>query len=201
MPGLSPRVRGNPYLALAAVSPTRSIPARAGEPDNIRYSHSRPPVYPRACGGTAELAPRIDFPEGLSPRVRGNRGAIRKNPIAGRSIPARAGEPGYHIGEEAHAEVYPRACGGTTPSASANSPVWGLSPRVRGNQEPVQARQINDGSIPARAGEPLGGNVQRESKRVYPRACGGTAALTPAAFWFKGLSPRVRGNPLGVDVI
>ena len=31
---------------------------------------------------------------------------------------------------------------------------------------------------------------------VYPRVCGGTVAMYPDAGVEKGLSPRVRGNPL-----
>ena len=50
--GLSPRVRGNRK--------------------EVKASAPQIPVYPRVCGGTAELA---DYPmeaRGLSPRVRGN---------------------------------------------------------------------------------------------------------------------------------
>ena len=51
-PGLSPRVRGNPYPAPPGPPPERSIPACAGEPEqNIRI-RSLEKVYPRVCGGT-----------------------------------------------------------------------------------------------------------------------------------------------------
>ena len=50
--GLSPRVRGNHERQLHAEIQHGSIPARAGEPDRLRYRHSRARVYPRACGGT-----------------------------------------------------------------------------------------------------------------------------------------------------
>ena len=54
---------------------------------------------------------------------------------------------------------------------------------------------LNDGSIPACAGEPPRVQLRRCPGRVYPRVCGGTsmpAFQTPSQ---KGLSPRVRGNP------
>ena len=50
--GLSPRVRGNHGLALAARRPVRSIPACAGEPRKRSRGHRQPRVYPRVCGGT-----------------------------------------------------------------------------------------------------------------------------------------------------
>ncbi len=50
-------------------------------------------------------------------------------------------------------------------------------------------------SIPAPAGEPGGLRLLRRGPRVYPRACGGTAAEPPAPVLPGGLSPRLRGNP------
>ena len=58
-------------------------------------------VYPRVCGGTPAIYPYTLAADGLSPRVRGNRGHTpRFNPPPG-SIPACAGEP-------------PAPCGGGT---------------------------------------------------------------------------------------
>ena len=74
------------------------------------------------------------------------------------------------------------------------------------------------GSIPARAGEPArwrplptpdwvypracGGpreeGAGRTAMGVYPRACGGTGYKCPHPPGGVGLSPRVRGNPIGV---
>ena len=55
---------------------------------------------------------------------------------------------------EAALRVYPRACGGTVPSADAVNEAIGLSPRVRGNLGIDVSQQGAYGSIPARAGEP-----------------------------------------------
>ena len=50
--GLSPRVRGNPIPATAALIAAGSIPACAGEPVGVKgIPHCRR-VYPRVCGGT-----------------------------------------------------------------------------------------------------------------------------------------------------
>ena len=71
-PGLSPRVRGNLWLANSAAFQRGSIPACAGEPSSHSGTRSISTVYPRVCGGTADsgVAGRRD--QGLSPRVRGN---------------------------------------------------------------------------------------------------------------------------------
>ena len=50
--GLSPRMRGNLFLAQLARSPAGSIPAYAGEPITITMAGTRGTVYPRVCGGT-----------------------------------------------------------------------------------------------------------------------------------------------------
>ena len=51
------------------------------------------------------------------------------------------------------------------------------------------------GSIPARAGEPLAGCGPGRPLWVYPRPCGGAAALPPVTVTNTGLSPPVRGSP------
>ena len=82
-----------------------------------------------------------------------------------RSIPARAGEPGYSssMTHDMEGEVYPRACGGTKSHDDLRTRVsFGLSPRVRGNPETADSLRVlgkvypraSRRSIPARAGEP-----------------------------------------------
>ena len=78
--GLSPRVRGNRQAAEASGCHARSIPARAGEPTWRTWPASTCRVYPRACGGTGGLVQVTTTDKGLSPRVRGNRGARVSGP-------------------------------------------------------------------------------------------------------------------------
>ena len=52
VPGLSPRVRGNPGWVRVFERQDRSIPACAGEPKVAIAIHLYPRVYPRVCGGT-----------------------------------------------------------------------------------------------------------------------------------------------------
>ena len=92
--GLSPRVRGNLRRAVAGQPQPRSIPACAGEPDVSIPVRRFPRVYPRVCGGTPARGRLWPSGCGLSPRVRGNPGAIGENASECGSIPACAGEPG-----------------------------------------------------------------------------------------------------------
>ena len=172
--GLSPRVRGNPGGGGELPRPGRSIPACAGEPRPAAPAEARPGVYPRVCGGTGGLHAGGGLPEGLSPRVRGN----RDGPFPGRrgrgSIPACAGEPATTTSARAAASVYPRVCGGTPPDQE----IWMAGAR----------------SIPACAGEPNRLDGRHHRRRVYPRVCGGTHTDPAARPAEEGLSPRVRGN-------
>ena len=96
--------------------------------------------------------------------------------------------------------VYPRVCGGT----GLARPCWcarqGLSPRVRGNPEQGPRVRFDVRSIPACAGEPGAVAVAGIAPGVYPRVCGGTTLLSLPVRVPPGLSPRVRGNLLGLTI-
>ena len=193
--GLSPRVRGNLQTTRHKYARYGSIPACAGEPCRHTASTDRHRVYPRVCGGTAVARRYQVSPEGLSPRVRGNR-----PPGGGRiylcgSIPACAGEPWAQRRPGRTAPVYPRVCGGTFGSYRFAVGSHGLSPRVRGNPSTRRHSPQDARSIPACAGEPFSARRADNSPQVYPRVCGGTLGAAPARAYSAGLSPRVRGNP------
>ncbi len=157
--GLSPRVRGNPCIPCTDRSAFGSIPARAGEPRPPACQPCQPWVYPRACGGTSIEARNVRHDEGLSPRVRGNQALAEPVTFETGSIPARAGEPVRPGSRAELRRVYPRACGGTASRHHCRTSALGLSPRVRGNLRRLVLRGSQTGSIPARAGEPLIGNI------------------------------------------
>ena len=54
------------------------------------------------------------------------------------------------------------------------------------------------GSIPACAGEPRNRRRPYYRAKVYPRVCGGTSADILPLLTIDGLSPRVRGNRVGM---
>ena len=91
--GLSPRVRGNHRELTRFKHTLGSIPACAGEPLRSSERSSSVRVYPRVCGGTIRADSSGIQPEGLSPRVRGNRPLCHHPLHPLRSIPACAGEP------------------------------------------------------------------------------------------------------------
>ena len=91
--GLSPRVRGNPYLDGGAIRYPGSIPTCAGEPSPPVRSARVRPVYPHVCGGTHTMRLGAAPTSGLSPRVRGNQFAGSTGQRPAGSIPTCAGEP------------------------------------------------------------------------------------------------------------
>ena len=200
-------------------TPTRSIPACAGEPAPASARSVPKAVYPRVCGGTSIRAGRGSNGCGLSPRVRGNPSLRRPTMGYARSIPACAGEPRIPHKQAFCRKVYPRVCGGTTAARPLLSAPRGLSPRVRGNLKPVLpssvtmslsprvrgnrpggCRGLGAGrSIPACAGEPAAECCGIQPRRVYPRVCGGTAAgqiITKCP----GVYPRVCGGTVGQTI-
>ena len=132
--GLSPRVRGSRRMGDIQFHQCGSIPAGAGEP-TLRWDPLLlPRVYPRGCGGADAEQLQIIVGKGLSPRVRGSlEGAVA---LWGgqRSIPAGAGEPMGRSTWGSTSRVYPRGCGGASPTSDTPFLLQGLSPRVRGSQ-------------------------------------------------------------------
>ena len=195
--GLSPPVRGNPDTPARSRGSPGSIPACAGEPRGSARKPYRVPVYPRLCGGTSRAPNLHPAVRGLSPPVRGNRGAVEPGDEGVGSIPACAGEPAPDSTTARQAGVYPRLCGGTAAHPSPGQAARGLSPPVRGNhaQPPPAAGATR--SIPACAGEPCTTPAGCRGDKVYPRLCGGTRWSSGSSPPARGLSPPVRGNLLG----
>ena len=193
--GLSPRVRGNPSGRPETRANPGSIPACAGEPRRSLRRFYEAWVYPRVCGGTAQITKASHCIENLSPRVRGNRGP-RRYPIRRTgSIPACAGEPGAEQGVAQMPGVYPRVCGGTDGSGCNAAGAQGLSPRVRGNRRLIGSSTSSMRSIPACAGEPLTIVKRNLSVKVYPRVCGGTPRSNPPQRVTTRSIPACAGEP------
>ena len=172
-----PRVRGNLTKSPDPGSPQGSIPACAGEPITVRWDPPTTGVYPRVCGGTSKGLTQAWRQGGLSPRVRGNRDCNTCHFMQQRSIPACAGEPSMTASDCASPTVYPRVCGGTSLDQQRATRPPGLSPRVRGNRNRLMKRWTASGSIPACAGEPMGGILLQTMVAVYP-ACAGEPTRT-----------------------
>ena len=148
------------------------------------------------CGGTIWRIPAKVVDKGLSPRVRGNHRAVCGQRGVPGSIPACAGEPHRQHSRARLDPVYPRVCGGTIRSLQNCPCMLGLSPRVRGNLSIWHGAYLCKRSIPACAGEPASCPSSSPSAWVYPRVCGGTIGGRGGRNGGRGLSPRVRGNPV-----
>ena len=160
-----------------------------------------PLVYPRVCGGTRGNHSACQTRRGLSPRVRGNPSPPSGPPAWPGSIPACAGEPCIECHRPNNRRVYPRVCGGTPEGLHNPATIGGLSPRVRGNPARAEHHAQRCRSIPACAGEPVLQGQRPAPPQVYPRVCGGTSRLPLGEMASRGLSPRVRGNPVTLEVI
>ena len=110
------------------------------------------------------------------------------------SIPARAGEPLSIDERRGSMRVYPRTGGGTNRPLTDGSDYVGLSPHGRGNPAAWTTADLTFGSIPARAGEPLGRGIISTWSKVYPRTGGGTTTTVSLMATGPGLSPHGRGN-------
>ena len=190
-------MRGNQSSAPHGEDEERSIPAYAGEPPAADSSLPTSGVYPRVCGGTITRLLIGEYSVGLSPRMRGNPPHEAVEGLNFRSIPAYAGEPWSGMSMPYLSRVYPRVCGGTINWTPVWSGLGGLSPRMRGN--PLGAASLcgTSRSIPAYAGEPRPQAPDPDGRPVYPRVCGGTILSQWVRSSSGGLSPRMRGNPLG----
>ena len=92
-PGLSPRVRGNLFIARSHLESKGPIPACAGQPACAIRARRARRAYPRVCGATSSIAKRAACALGLSPRVRGNPRKSTARSTRERPIPACAGQP------------------------------------------------------------------------------------------------------------
>ena len=134
--------------------------------------------------------------KGLSPRLRGNLRLVFRSPLLGGSIPALTGKPPEGDANLVVALVYPRAYGETMATLRRLRAVAGLSPRLRGNPGGILPDRFVRRSIPALTGKPTWVAIRRRCWRVYPRAYGETCTCRPLMFCTRGLSPRLRGNPV-----
>ena len=173
--GLSPRVRGNHHVDMAAQLWQGSIAACTGKPSGGSPCRCRPGSIP-ACTGKPrpeECCRSLDQ-TGLSPRVRGN--LFQKNEA-----------------EDGVEQVYPRVYGETVSGTRRAATKRGLSPRVRGNPVVGQTPSSICRSIPACTGKPHGSPRNLNGSAVYPRVYGETRAIRTTRTRTR-VYPRVYGE-------
>ena len=93
--GSSPRVRGTPHAQAFQSAAHRFIPACAGNTINAVYGKRQDKVHPRVCGEHLFHDYFFIVAAGSSPRVRGTLEPLPHEQMAGRFIPACAGNTLY----------------------------------------------------------------------------------------------------------
>ena len=174
--GSSPRVRGTRYQRCSDSTERRFIPACAGNALAESVCAASTSVHPRVCGERATTWRRNFSWCGSSPRVRGTPGGVDEGVVAGRFIPACAGNATDAPMPISSHSVHPRVCGERmSPCVSAKAKN-GSSPRVRGTRRARRTNQARPRFIPACAGNAKPGEYEMSPK--------------------SGSSPRVRGTRL-----
>ncbi len=172
--GSSPRVRGA-RRRLAAASPSRIIPARAGSTRTAVRARASTRDHPRACGEhSADLGDAVstrDHPRACGEHARGTSASCRASGI----IPARAGSTPVDAAQPPRSRIIPARAGSTRIAAACCAGDDGSSPRVRG----------------ARLGL-----ARRGTGGDHPRACGEHVSFRAAAMAVRGIIPARAGSTL-----
>ena len=192
--GSSPHVRGTRRISPADIGAYRFIPARAGNTRRAPCRRASSSVHPRTCGEHASRGRASSARTGSSPHVRGTRHRLGHRRVAGRFIPARAGNTVSASVESSRSSVHPRTCGEHLAPLQIGRTVDGSSPHVRGTLPPSLASLDFPRFIPARAGNTSASVCFSMASTVHPRTCGEHRTYNRCAGKYGGSSPHVRGT-------
>ena len=134
--GSSPHGRGTLRLGTCHLAFSWFIPARAGNTQGSAPCRLPWPVHPRTGGEHSSLTTTTWASSGSSPHGRGTLRIARRAPLAGRFIPARAGNTAARTVESRSMSVHPRTGGEHPPSSISANPSIGSSPHGRGTPRP-----------------------------------------------------------------
>ncbi len=131
---------------------------------------------------------------GSSPRVRGTLADSHCGHVAGRFIPACAGNITHASACDHPIAVHPRVCGEHPGRHDLAGGVDGSSPRVRGTWHANRGDAGDPRFIPACAGNIADAHDPRRAVAVHPRVCGEHYDRRFKRWVWNGSSPRVRGT-------
>ena len=166
-------MRGALVFDVAAVAPTRIIPADAGSTAYPIHFCSYAEDHPRGCGEHLLCDGWVEHSCGSSPRMRGAHSARSTGMVLIRIIPADAGSTWVIALPLTVPRDHPRGCGEHSARATTLSVFLGSSPRMRGAL-PRHLQQI-----------PITG--------IIPADAGSTHSFTSSVISLAGSSPRMRG--------
>ena len=150
--GSSPRMRGTPTLPAGSKSPSRIIPAYAGNTPRCLYPTCSCRDHPRVCGEHNIVFVPYNLYRGSSPRMRGTLTTIRCAPELIGIIPAYAGNTFRPCRLVVRGRDHPRVCGEHVCQYGRVHIERGSSPRMRGTLTPILSGSVHTGIIPAYAG-------------------------------------------------
>ena len=192
--GSSPRARGTRARASRSAPRGRFIPACAGNTGRERASHGSAPVHPRVRGEHQDSLVSLPSLAGSSPRARGTPGQPRVAAVAGRFIPACAGNTYLTPTYWEMATVHPRVRGEHVLADEALRVGDGSSPRARGTPGGFPAGVPLSRFIPACAGNTAAWHGWSTPPAVHPRVRGEHTRRRRARRSGRGSSPRARGT-------
>ena len=170
--GSSPRARGTGVVFGLRVTPTRFIPARAGNGSRAAALDILRAVHPRARGERTGFVHPVRFVAGSSPRARGTAEEHWRLAPGTRFIPARAGNGHTRGMPSGSLPVHPRARGERSTTRGRAVYFRGSSPRARGTAMAAYREAEKERFIPARAGNGSGTPTTQPTETVHPRARG-----------------------------
>ena len=170
--GSSPLARGTPRPSAFSSVSRGLIPARAGNTVHERTANVAVGAHPRSRGEHGQSDVRTPPGPGSSPLARGTRHPnARGNPKRG-LIPARAGNTRWLLRRVVAAWAHPRSRGEHLSKDWHRAIAAGSSPLARGTHNNLGFIGINEGLIPARAGNTLWGVHRYYRAGAHPRSRG-----------------------------
>ena len=151
--------------------------------------------HPRRCGEHSTVPFGATVRRGSSPHVRGARFMDRDNVHEEGIIPACAGSTLLELQNLLLYGDHPRMCGEHIEPTWYAVAVSGSSPHVRGALQPLGAKALVRGIIPACAGSTRSESCCPRRQRDHPRMCGEHESWFEYTAKTTGSSPHVRGAP------
>ena len=192
--GSSPHMRGTLVARLYQHSRIGIIPAYAGNTVlAMAYERGRTD-HPRICGEHRCIAASSCFLWGSSPHMRGTLWPSDRGLSSNGIIPAYAGNTRFFMWSMNVCRDHPRICGEHATHSAVPSGHRGSSPHMRGTLVAFVVHVVEQGIIPAYAGNTADKMIHRATVGDHPRICGEHQRASASDSPRRGSSPHMRGT-------